>query len=180
MIDRTGRARRRRDPPDHRGRPLLARLGRARRLVNTWSRSRLNRRTLARCRRTISDGSFIEARDPSGNRGAGTGRLDGPCGSRSRRDIGGSRSVTPEGGDDEGAPDLHGGHRAFLNICMHHGGSLKLDGGTFTCEWHGSTFDARTGKALSGPVRPDARLIMLPTRVEDGVLTYVYEERSES
>jgi hypothetical protein len=33
---------------------------------------------------------------------------------------------------------------------------------------------------LSGPVRPDARLIMLPTRVEDGVLTYVYEERSET
>jgi nitrite reductase/ring-hydroxylating ferredoxin subunit len=57
---------------------------------------------------------------------------------------------------------------------------LKLDGDTFTCEWHGSTFDARTGKALSGPVRPDARLIMLPTRVEDGVLTYVYEERSET
>ena len=70
--------------------------------------------------------------------------------------------------------------RAFLNVCMHHGGSLKLDGDTFTCEWHGSTFDARTGKALSGPVRPDARLIMLPTRVEDGVLTYVYEERSET
>ena len=70
--------------------------------------------------------------------------------------------------------------RAFLNVCMHHGGPLKLDGDTFTCQWHGSTFDARTGKALSGPVRPDARLIMLPTRVEDGVLTYVYEERSET
>jgi nitrite reductase/ring-hydroxylating ferredoxin subunit len=74
----------------------------------------------------------------------------------------------------------NGKPRAFLNVCMHHGGPLKLDGDTFTCEWHGSTFDARTGKALSGPVRPDARLIMLPTRVEDGVLTYVYEERSET
>ena len=74
----------------------------------------------------------------------------------------------------------NGKPRAFLNVCMHHGGSLKPDGDTFTCEWHGSTFDARTGKALSGPVRPDARLIMLPTRVEDGVLTYVYEERSET
>ena len=57
---------------------------------------------------------------------------------------------------------------------------MKLDGDIFTGEWHGSTFDARTGKAISGPVRPDARLIMLPTRVEDGVLTYVYEERSET
>jgi nitrite reductase/ring-hydroxylating ferredoxin subunit len=53
---------------------------------------------------------------------------------------------------------------------------LVLDGDSFNCQWHGSTFDARTGKALSGPVRPDARLIMLPTRVEDGVLTYVYDE----
>ena len=44
-------------------------------------------------------------------------------------------------------------------------------------DWHGSTFDVRTGRALSGPVRPDARLITLPTRVENGVLTYVYEER---
>jgi nitrite reductase/ring-hydroxylating ferredoxin subunit len=72
---------------------------------------------------------------------------------------------------------LNGKPRAFLNVCMHHGGPLTLEGGTFTCDWHGSTFDARTGRALSGPVRPDARLIMLPTRVEDGVLTYVYEER---
>jgi len=51
-----------------------------------------------------------------------------------------------------------------------------LEGDTFTCGWHGSTFEARSGRALSGPVRPDARLIMLPTRVEDGALTYVYEE----
>jgi len=29
---------------------------------------------------------------------------------------------------------------------------------------------------IAGPVRQDARLIMLPTRVEDGVLTYVYDE----
>ena len=47
----------------------------------------------------------------------------------------------------------NGKPRAFLNVCMHHGGSLKLDGDIFTCESHGSTFDARTGKALSGPFR---------------------------
>jgi nitrite reductase/ring-hydroxylating ferredoxin subunit len=71
---------------------------------------------------------------------------------------------------------LNGRPRAYVNVCMHHGGPLTLDGETFACEWHGSTFDARTGRALSGPVRPDARLMMLPTRVEDGVLTYVYDE----
>jgi nitrite reductase/ring-hydroxylating ferredoxin subunit len=71
---------------------------------------------------------------------------------------------------------LQGKPRAYLNVCMHHGGPLLLDGDTFTCDWHGSTFEARSGKALSGPVRSDARLIMLPTRIEDGVLTYVYDE----
>jgi len=70
---------------------------------------------------------------------------------------------------------LNGKPRAYLNVCMHHGGPLTLQGDAFTCEWHGSTYDVRTGHALSGPVRPDARLIMLPTRVEDGVLNYVYE-----
>ena len=70
---------------------------------------------------------------------------------------------------------LNGKPRAYLNVCMHHGGPLTLQGDAFTCDWHGSTYDVRTGHALSGPVRPDARLIMLPTRVEDGVLNYVYE-----
>jgi nitrite reductase/ring-hydroxylating ferredoxin subunit len=86
-------------------------------------------------------------------------------------------TVTADFFDREVLVMMQNGHpRAFLNICMHHGGPLTLDGDTFTCSWHGSTFDARTGKAISGPVRPDARLIMLPTRVEDGMLNYVYEE----
>jgi nitrite reductase/ring-hydroxylating ferredoxin subunit len=71
---------------------------------------------------------------------------------------------------------LGGKARAYVNVCMHHGGPLTLHAETFSCDWHGSTFDARTGRALSGPVRPDARLMMLPTRVEDGVLMYVYDE----
>jgi nitrite reductase/ring-hydroxylating ferredoxin subunit len=71
---------------------------------------------------------------------------------------------------------LNGRPRAYLNVCMHHGGPLSLEGDTFACTWHNSRYDARSGRALSGPVWPDARLIMLPTRVEDGVLTYVYEE----
>lgn len=71
---------------------------------------------------------------------------------------------------------LNGKPRAYANVCLHQGGLLSLEGDTFVCDWHGSTFEARTGRAISGPVRPDARLMMLPTRVEDGVLTYVYDE----
>jgi nitrite reductase/ring-hydroxylating ferredoxin subunit len=71
---------------------------------------------------------------------------------------------------------LNGKPRVFANVCMHHGGPLTLDGDTLTCRWHGAQYDARTGRVIAGPPRPDARLIMLPTRVEDGVLTYVYDE----
>jgi nitrite reductase/ring-hydroxylating ferredoxin subunit len=71
---------------------------------------------------------------------------------------------------------LNGKPRVFANVCMHHGGPLTLDGDTLTCRWHGARYDARTGRVIAGPPRPDARLIMLPTRVEDGVLTYVYDE----
>jgi nitrite reductase/ring-hydroxylating ferredoxin subunit len=73
---------------------------------------------------------------------------------------------------------LNGKPRAFINVCMHHGGPLVLEDDRFTCQWHGAQYDARTGHALSGPVRPDARLIMLPTRVEEGTLFYVYKEDS--
>src|SRR4029453_5523959 len=48
---------------------------------------------------------------------------------------------------------LNGKPRAYVNVCMHHGGPLTLEGDTFTCDWHGSTFEARSGRALSGPVR---------------------------
>lgn len=75
---------------------------------------------------------------------------------------------------------VNGKPRAYINVCQHHGGPLVLEGERFTCEWHGSQFDARTGRALSGPVRPDARLIMLPTRVEEGTLVYVYDGKDAS
>ena len=75
---------------------------------------------------------------------------------------------------------VNGKPRAYINVCQHHGGPLVLEGDCFTCEWHGSQFDARTGHALSGPVRPDARLIMLPTRVEEGTLVYVYDDKHAS
>ena len=71
---------------------------------------------------------------------------------------------------------LKGKPRAFVNVCMHHGGPLTVDGDTFACRWHGARYDVKTGRVIEGPARPDARLIMLPTRVEDGVVTYVYDE----
>ena len=70
---------------------------------------------------------------------------------------------------------LNGKPRAYINVCMHHGGPLVLEDDRFTCQWHGAQYDCRTGHALSGPVRPDARLIMVPTRVEEGMLVYVYD-----
>jgi nitrite reductase/ring-hydroxylating ferredoxin subunit len=70
----------------------------------------------------------------------------------------------------------NGRPRAFANVCMHHGGPLALENDQFLCQWHGARYDARTGKAHSGPVRPDARLIMLPTHVEEGVLIYAYDD----
>jgi nitrite reductase/ring-hydroxylating ferredoxin subunit len=75
---------------------------------------------------------------------------------------------------------LNGKPRAFINVCMHHGGPLVLEDDRFTCQWHGAQYDARTGHALSGPVRPDARLIMLPTRVEEGILVYVYDDKDRN
>jgi nitrite reductase/ring-hydroxylating ferredoxin subunit len=41
------------------------------------------------------------------------------------------------------------------------------------CRWHQATYDLR-GHRTGGPARPGSRLMILPTRVEDGVLRYVY------
>ena len=75
---------------------------------------------------------------------------------------------------------VNGKPRAYINVCQHHGGPLVREGDRFTCDWHGSQFDVRTGHALAGPVRPDARLIMLPTHVEEGTLIYVYDDKGVS
>ena len=66
--------------------------------------------------------------------------------------------------------------KAILNICMHLGGPLRRDGDRLICDWHGAEFDCAQGTCLKGPARSDAPLITLPTRVENGVLTYVYGE----
>jgi nitrite reductase/ring-hydroxylating ferredoxin subunit len=70
---------------------------------------------------------------------------------------------------------LNGKPRAFADVCIHHRGPLTRGGDTLTCQWHGAQHDIRTGRVIAGPHRPDARLITLPTRIEDGILTYVYD-----
>ena len=54
---------------------------------------------------------------------------------------------------------VNGKPRAFVSVCMHHGGSLIVDDDTLRCAWHGSTFDVWTSRVLSGPVRLGARLM---------------------
>lgn len=49
---------------------------------------------------------------------------------------------------------LNGKPRAYANVCLHQGGPLSLASDTFVCEWHGSTFEPRTGRAISGPGSP--------------------------
>jgi nitrite reductase/ring-hydroxylating ferredoxin subunit len=71
---------------------------------------------------------------------------------------------------------VDGRPKAFVNVCLHLGGQLELRGDRFVCSWHGAQYDARTGRRLAGPAPSDSRLMTLPTREEDGVLTYVYGE----
>jgi len=66
--------------------------------------------------------------------------------------------------------------RAVVNTCTHLGGPLELKDGQLACGWHGARFDAAGGTTLSGPKGTCPHLLMLPTTVEDGVLTYVFGE----
>jgi nitrite reductase/ring-hydroxylating ferredoxin subunit len=66
--------------------------------------------------------------------------------------------------------------KAIMNTCMHLGGPLGCQDGKLVCAWHGAEFAIGDGRRLKGPARPDSRLMFLPTRIEDGVLTYVYGE----
>src|SRR2546422_11277612 len=64
--------------------------------------------------------------------------------------------------------------KAIMNVCMHLGGPLEQDGDKLVCAWHQAEGDMHNGRRLSGPARPDSRLMILPTRVMGGVLHYVY------
>ncbi|MFZ5876438.1 MAG: Rieske (2Fe-2S) protein [Nitrospirota bacterium] len=72
--------------------------------------------------------------------------------------------------------NINGEPKAILNYCTHLGGPMKRENDKLVCAWHAAEFDCAKGACLKGPARRDSRLIMLPTRVEDGALTYVYGE----
>ncbi len=65
--------------------------------------------------------------------------------------------------------------RAVMNVCMHLGGPLELRGDRFVCGWHGAEFGC-DGVCTKGPAPTGSRLMFLPTRVEEGMLVYVYGE----
>jgi nitrite reductase/ring-hydroxylating ferredoxin subunit len=66
--------------------------------------------------------------------------------------------------------------KAIANVCMHLGGPLKREDDKLICSWHGAEFACVDGRRLKGPARKESQLMFLPTRVEDGTLTYVYGE----
>lgn len=71
----------------------------------------------------------------------------------------------------------HGGEvKAALAICTHLGGPLELKDGELVCPWHGARFDAANGACRHGPAAAESKAMFLPTRIEDGVLTYVWSE----
>ncbi len=69
--------------------------------------------------------------------------------------------------------NVDGRPRAVMNVCMHLGGPLELQGDRFVCGWHQAEYD-RGGRRVSGPGGAASRLMLLPTQVEDGTLYYVY------
>ncbi len=71
---------------------------------------------------------------------------------------------------------VDGTPKAIANICLHLGGPLQQEGEKFVCAWHGAEFSCVDGRRLKGPARAEARLMFLPTRIEDGQLLYVYGE----
>jgi nitrite reductase/ring-hydroxylating ferredoxin subunit len=66
--------------------------------------------------------------------------------------------------------------KAALSICTHLGGPLELRDGELVCGWHGARFDAAGGACRRGPAAPESRALLLPTRVENGNLNYVWGE----
>lgn len=68
---------------------------------------------------------------------------------------------------------VDGRPRVYLDNCPHFGGPLELHGDTFVCGWHHAAFGL-DGHCRRGPARSDSRLVVLPTRVIDGVVTFVY------
>ncbi len=67
---------------------------------------------------------------------------------------------------------------AAANTCRHLGGPLECKDGAFVCPWHGARFNMSDGRRIDGPAPANARLMILPTRVESEELVYVWGELS--
>ena len=65
--------------------------------------------------------------------------------------------------------------RAVANVCLHLGGPLEFKEGRFACPWHGAEYGS-DGRCVKGPAPSNSRLLTLPTKLEDGVLNYVWGE----
>ena len=70
---------------------------------------------------------------------------------------------------------VDGEPRAVANTCLHLGGPLEFKDGRFVCLWHGAEF-GKDGRCSKGPASTNSRLMTLPTKVENGVLNYVWGE----
>ena len=68
---------------------------------------------------------------------------------------------------------VNGRPRAYIDACPHFGGPLVREGDTFVCGWHKAEFGL-DGRCHKGPARADSRMMVLPVRDLDGVVTYVY------
>lgn len=71
---------------------------------------------------------------------------------------------------------VDGKPKAAMNICSHFGGQLDCKDDKFICQWHGAEFDMQEGKRLKAPAPSNSKLMFLSTRVEDGVLNYIWGE----
>jgi len=60
-----------------------------------------------------------------------------------------------------------------VSVCLHLGGPLECRDGAFVCPWHGARFDMIDGRSLNGPAPANARLMILPTRIEGDDLVYL-------
>ena len=71
---------------------------------------------------------------------------------------------------------VNGTPKAVANVCMHFGGPLECIDGKLVCPWHQSEFSMEDGRRMAGPSPSNSRLMFLSTRIEDGVLNYVWGE----
>lgn len=71
---------------------------------------------------------------------------------------------------------VDGQPRAAANVCLHFGGPLACQDGKLVCQWHGAEFALDDGRRLKAPAPSASRLMFLSTKVEDGVLNYIWGE----